>query len=111
MDEDDEAREQQMVQLSRWFAFWSRSVRVSFLNGLLDRTEPCDAESAQAMDQMAVASLSGCDAAQRQEVLQSFSWFRAWPDTTRNALMDILEDIDMQAVYDFYDRFAAAKWK
>eukprot|EP00045_Choanoeca_perplexa_P003662 m.32541 g.32541 ORF g.32541 m.32541 type:complete len:112 (+) comp12159_c0_seq2:146-481(+) len=109
--DDEEVLDQQAMQISTWFAFWPRPLRLAFLNGLLDRTAPCDLDSAQLMDQMEVTSLGGTDSNQQQELLQSYTWFRSWPDKTRNGLMDILETIDMQAVYDFYDRFAQAKWK
>ena len=109
MDEDE--REEQAIQLTEWFAFWSKPTRVAFLQGLLDRTETEDGEEGKMMDELAVSSISNLEQNQAREILQAYTWFRSWPDVTRNSLMDMLETIDMAAVYDFYDKFAKVQWK
>lgn len=109
------AHEDQISQVVRWFAFWNAQTRRIFLNGLIDRAQRSDPPdpTAEITDRLTATTLASCveEVAHTQQVLQAFLWFRDWPDRERNALMDLLEDIDITAVYNFYDRFAATKWK
>ena len=42
--------------------------------------------------------------------LEAFcEWFSGWNDTQRNALLNVLEEVDQIRVYEFIDRFKALR--